>query len=130
MAQIETSTDQAKKSSPPSPILPEFAAMGKNYVEELLKIKTEMFEKLEEANRSWFARMQLEADLASELRAKLTKAGSIPETATAYQEWGSRRTEMAAEDARRLLADGRKLMETGARWLSNGWLPNGHAGKP
>jgi len=34
--------------------------------------------------------------------------------------------EMAAEDAKRIFADGQKLAETGARLLSNGWRPNGN----
>jgi hypothetical protein len=52
----------------------------------------------------------------------------IPETATVCQEWASRCMEMAAEDTKRLLADGQKFVETGARLLSNGWLSNGRGG--
>jgi hypothetical protein len=63
--------------------------------------------------------MQSQAKLGSEFVAKLTAARSIPEVATAYQEWASRQMEMAAEDAKRIFADGQKLAETGARLLSN-----------
>jgi hypothetical protein len=128
MTQAETKPDRANKSSLPNTYSAGIRRNGAEHLEELLKIKTEIFEALDEAKRSWFDRVQLEADLASELRAKLTKARSIPETATAYQDWVSRRTEMAVEDTRRLLADGQKLMETGVRLLANGWRPNGHGG--
>jgi hypothetical protein len=56
--------------------------------------------------------MQSQAKLGSEFVAKLTAARSIPEVATAYQEWASRQMEMAAEDAKRIFADGQKLAET------------------
>ena len=77
-------------------------------------------------NRSWIDGMQSQAKLGSEFVAKLTAARSIPEVATAYKEWASRQMEMAAEDAKRIFADGQKLAETGARLLSNGWRPNGN----
>ena len=66
--------------------------------------------------------------MASEFSAKLTAARSIPDVATACQEWTSRHMEMAAEDAKRIFADGQKMAETGARLLSSGWLPNGKTG--
>jgi hypothetical protein len=128
MTQEDSHTDRAEKSSPPNLILPEFATMGKKRIEELVKVQTELFEKVQEANQSWLDRMQTEASLASEFGAKLTAARSIPETVTACQEWTSRRTEMATEDAKHLLADTQKFMETGVRLLSNGWLSNGRGG--
>jgi hypothetical protein len=91
----------------------------------LVEIQTELIEKFQEANRSWLERMQSEAALAFEFATKLTAARSIPETATVYHELASRRVEMAAEDARHLLADSRKFMATGAHLLSDGRLSNG-----
>ncbi len=90
-----------------------------------LEAQTVLFEKLQELNKQWFDRVETEATLASELAAKFTAARSIPEVATAYQVWASRHVEMATEDAKRLLAEGQRLAETGARLLSNGWWPNG-----
>ncbi len=89
-------------------------------------MQTEQLEKLQEVNRNWIDRMKSQAKLGSEFAAKLTAARSIPEVATAYQEWAGRQMEMAAEDAKRIFADGQKLAETGARFLSNGWRTNGH----
>jgi hypothetical protein len=104
----------------------EFAAAGKKRLEEFVTVQTELWSKVQESNRNWFDRMQSESDLAAEFAGKLTAARSFPETATAYQQWATRRMELAAEDARRLFADSQKLMETGARLWSSGWLPNAH----
>ena len=128
MSQTERRADKADKSAPSNLIPPELAAMGKKRLDQLVAMQTEQLEKLQEANRNWFERIQSEAKLASEFTAKLTAARSIPEVATAYQEWAGRHLEMAAEDAKRIFADGQKLAETGARLLSNGWWPNGHGG--
>jgi Phasin protein len=128
MTQQESKTGRAEKSSPPNLMPPELIAMGKKRIEELAEMQTELLEKLQEANRSWLERMQTESRLASEFSAKLTGARSIPETATVCQEWASRRMEMATEDAKHLLADTQKFMETGVRLLSNGWLSNGSSG--
>jgi len=128
MAQKETQTDETQKSSLPNLISSEFTAMGKKRLEELAAMRTELLGALQEMNRNWFDRMQLEATLASEFATKLTEARSIPETATACQEWATQRTKMAAEDAKRILANGQKLPETGARLLSTGWLSGEHGG--
>jgi hypothetical protein len=127
MAQKEAHTERTEKSLPD--LIPaEFAAMGKKRFDELVAMQTERLEKLQEANRNWFDRMQAEVTLASEFVGKLTVAHSIPEAATAYQEWTSRHMEMATEDAKRIFADGQKLAETGARLFFNGWWSNGRDG--
>lgn len=128
MAQNDSRTERTEKSLLPNLIPAELAAMGKKRLDELIAMQTERLEKLQEANRSWFDRMQTEATLASEFVAKLTAAHSIPEVATAYQEWTSRHMEMAVEDAKRIFADCQTLAETGTRLLLNGWRGNGHGG--
>ena len=65
-------------------------------------------------NLSCLDRMQSEATMASEFSTKLTAARSIPEVATVYQKWATRRMEMAAEDAKRLFADSQKLHRDGS----------------
>ena len=121
-------TDKAERSSPAGLIPPEFVAMGQKRFDELIAAQTEQLGKLQELNRNWFERMQTEAKLASEFTTKLTAARSMPEVAAAYQEWAQRHMEMATEDAKRVVADGQKLMETSTRLLTNGWRPNGHGG--
>jgi len=128
MAQKESQGERMEKSALPNLMPAEFAAMGKKRMEDLGKAQKEFLAKLEETNRQWFERMQAEGTMASEFSAKLTAARSIPDVATACQEWTSRHMEMAAEDAKRIFADGQKMAETGARLLSSGWLPNGKTG--
>ena len=108
------SADKPEKSAPSNLIPPELAAMGNKRFDKLVAMQTEQLEKLQEVNRNWIDRMQSQSNLASEFVAKLTAARAIPEVAMAYQEWASRQMEMAAEDAKRIFADGQKLAETGA----------------
>ncbi len=128
MTKKESQVDKTQKSVLPNLIPAEFAAMGKERLEQLAAMQSELFTTLQELNRHWLDRMQSEAALASEFAAKLSAARSIPETATVCQEWATKRMEMAAEDAKRLVADGQKIVETGARLLSSGSSFNGHGG--
>ena len=98
---------------------------GKKRLEKLAEIQKQQLGIVQEINRHWIDRMQSEAKLASEFATKLTSARSMPEVAMAYQEWTSRHLDMATEDAKRIVADSQKLVETGARLLSNSWLTNG-----
>jgi Phasin protein len=126
MAENENQAEKAEQTAEPNPVPPEFAAIGKKRLDELVAAQTQQFEKLRDISRNWFDRMQFEATLASELAARLTAVRSVPEVATAYQEWATRHMEMAAEDAKRILTDAQKLAETGAQLLSGGLRSNGH----
>ncbi len=95
MAKQEALADKAQQSETPNLIPPEFAAMGKKRLDELFAAQAQQFEKLQEISQSWFNRMQSETTLASELAIKLTAARSVPEVATAYQEWATRHLERA-----------------------------------
>lgn len=117
-----------KESKLPNLIPPEFAALGKQRLDALVAMQTELMKTLQEVNRNWFDRMQSEATLASEFAAKLSAARSIPETATVCQEWATKRMEMAAEDAKRLLADGQKFAETATRLFSPSGVSGEHGG--
>jgi hypothetical protein len=128
MDQTERHADKAEKSSLSNLISPEFSAMGTKQLEQLVATQKDLLAKFQDANKVWLDRMQSEAALASEFTAKLTAARSMPEVAAAYQEWAQRHMEMAAEDAKRIFADGQKLADTGVRLLSGGWRPNGHGG--
>jgi hypothetical protein len=128
MEQTASNAGKAEKSSPSNLTPSEFASMGKKRLEELIAMQTELFEKLQEMNRNWIERMQSEAALASEFATRLTAARSIPETTTVCQDWAKRRMEMSAEDAKRLVADGQKVLQTGTQMLTNRWLSNGGGG--
>ena len=122
MPQNEPQTQKAAQSTTkPSQTLTAFAETGKERTEQMFKLQAEFSKYLQEANKTWLARLQSEASLASQLASELAAARSIPETTTAWQHWTKRRIELFAEDSRRLLADAEKLMETGGRMLGNGW---------
>jgi Phasin protein len=134
MAQQETGADTSTESAIPNPwsampnpwiansmsIPTEFVEMGKKRVEAMIDVQKELFGTFEKLNRDLVARAKSEADLASDLAAKLMAAHSVPETATVYQEWIGKRIKMFAEDRQRLFAHSQELMKAGARLSSNG----------
>jgi hypothetical protein len=122
MPQDQFQAEGSSKSMSPEYVVAGFAESGKKRVEDMIALQTELFKYLQEVNRSWISHMQSEASLASEFAPRLTAARSIPETATACQEWANRRMELFTQDGRRLLADTEKLFGTGARLLANGWV--------
>jgi hypothetical protein len=93
---------------------------GKERTEAMVAAQAEFLDRLREINQLWFERAKSEVELATELAAKLAHARSVPESATAYQEWATRRMQLALEDGQRLFADSVKLMETSARLFSSG----------
>jgi hypothetical protein len=126
MANDETHVDSVEQSGTPGMVPPELAAMGRKRLDELAAAQAQQLEKLRELNRNWFDRMQSEAAMASELAGKLTAARSVPEVATAYQDWATQHMERAAEDAKHILAEAQKLAESGVQLLSRGFQGNGH----
>jgi hypothetical protein len=109
-------------------IFPEMAEMGKKRVENLFDAQKELLNKLQETNKQWFDRVQLEAKVASDYANKVMVARSVPDAMTAYQEWASRQLEMTAEDAKHLFADGQKFIEAGTRLMSSGISGQGRSG--
>lgn len=99
-----------------------FIAAGKRNIEESGEARPAQFEELQKESLYWLARAQTEAKLALELNVRLNAARSLSEAVTAYQEWGSRHIELAAEDAKRIIADSQMLVEAGGRLLSGNWM--------
>jgi hypothetical protein len=128
MSQKEPHAERTEKFSLSNQMPIEFAEMGKKRIEEFVNMQAQLLDEIQDTNRQWFDRVQLEAKLAAEFASKLTAARSIPETMAACQEWTSRRFEMMAEDGKHLLADTQKFMEVGTRLLSNGSVINGGIG--
>lgn len=116
--------DPSAEKSVSSPVLyclpMELAEMGKKRLQATVQTQNEYLEKLQEMNREWLARVQSEAALTTDLSGKLTAARSLPEVTMAVQQWASRRMVMFAEDGHRFIANSQKLIETGARLLSDG----------
>jgi hypothetical protein len=96
-----------------------FAEMGVKSVAAGLRMQTELFETFQDISGDWFARATSEAELAFKLPRQLTNARSVPDALSAYQEWLGEWMSMRGEDGRRLVSDGRKIMDTGVRCFTN-----------
>lgn len=86
---------------------------------------SELLDTFREMSLSWVERASAEVQLGLKLTKDLSAAHSVPEAFTAYQEWLSKEMDARAEDARQLMSDGQKLMDTSARILTNGWTSTG-----
>jgi hypothetical protein len=124
MTSTKPSPGHAAKSTSAGLSATQLAAMQKEGIEQLVDMESGLVQKLHQANQNWLSRAEAEANLASELMTNLVCARSVPETASAFQQWTSRRMELAAEDARHLLVDTQELMEAGAHMWSANWLLN------
>jgi hypothetical protein len=115
MAQKESAPDEPKNNLMPT----QLATVGRNQIDEFIKMQTELLDKLWDTYRQWFDRAQTEADLASEFASKLSVARSIPEAMTACREWPSLRFAIIAEDSKHL--EQPEIHQTGARLMSDAW---------
>ncbi len=89
------------------------------------QVQSEFFNALQEMGLDWMSRATAEIDLELKLSKKLSAARSVPDAVMAYQEWLSEEIGARAEDARWLVSNGQKLVDTSARFLSNGWMSAG-----
>ena len=121
MTQKEPYTETWSKWTMPNLIPTEFSTTAGKRVESLVQMQKDMFYTLAEINQCWLGRATAEAQLASELGAKLAAARSLPESAEVCQQWMAQRAKMAAEDGQRFTTDSQKLMEVTARMFYNGW---------
>ncbi len=85
----------------------------------------EFFTAIRKLNSDWMARATAEVELGVKLSTRLIGAKSVPDALAAYQEWLSEEMGARAEDARLLMANGQKLMDTSSRLLSKGWMSAG-----
>ena len=98
---------------------------GQGHSEAMLNMQKELLEVYEQVSRAWLARVKSEAELWSELAAKLTATHSIPEGLAVYQKCVAQRMQMAAEDGRALFDECQKIAQKLGRPLSNGWSIRG-----
>jgi hypothetical protein len=125
MAKKEYHTDQTEGATPFSLIPSAFMTMGTRHIQECVRAHAQLVDKFQEVNRSWLQCLRSEADLSAEFTPRMITAGSIPGAATVLLEWTNRHVEMAAVDAKHVLADTQEIMEIGLRLLPGGWLFNG-----
>jgi hypothetical protein len=73
--------------------------------ERAAALQKELLDSYLQASQAWFARVQSEVNLWSDLAAKLTATRSIPEALEAYTKCVSQQVQMTAEDGQRLIND-------------------------
>jgi hypothetical protein len=101
------------------------AAEGRRRLDDFTDTRDEIWDRLQDANRVWAARMQQEAALTAELASKLTASRSLSDTAAALQDWTSKHVEMTSEDTRRLFSDAQQMFSAGARfWTISAKVPS------
>jgi hypothetical protein len=98
----------------------ELAEMGKSFVDAVTQAQAGFLQELQQANEEWIANTQSKLNLASALCIKLMSVHSMPEVASACQDWATQRANLFAEDGQRALAHGQKLLDSGTRLMSSG----------
>lgn len=85
----------------------------------------EFFKTLQEMSRDWMACATAEFELGLKLSKNLIAAHSVPDAIAAYGEWLNEEIGARTEDARRLMSNGQKFLDTSSRLLTNGWTSPG-----
>jgi len=124
-AEQSTQSIQSTKSPRADALTVQLADLGKEQIETITKAQAQMFDALQDWNRDCLAHAQAETVLASHAATKLMAARTIPDLASAYQEWLIERTDMLGEDNKHFIADSHKLMEASWQFLSNSWRGTG-----
>jgi hypothetical protein len=117
---VAKSGSEANAQGVPAWMPVDFLKLGKERTDAMLAMQKEFLDTYEQAGQAWLSRVKSEADLWSELAAKLTGTHSVPEALSAYQQTMVQRMKMASEDGKRLSDEAQRLMKTITTSLSNG----------
>jgi hypothetical protein len=94
----------AKEEISPFGLTPsDIAARAKRQMEDLANLQSELLDKLQETNRQWLDRIEAESRIVS----------------AACQMLGNRRFELLGEDAKHLIDDTQKFIQTGANFFAS-----------
>jgi len=116
MVQKSARIEEGAPGIVPQP-LADFGSGGMNAV---MAAQKEFFTLCEQASRTWLDRLKLEAEMASELAAKLGGCKSPPEAAAVYRDWMGRHVKLFAEDGERLVSQSQKLANAYTQIFANG----------
>ena len=86
-----------------------FFNFGSETSEALVSAQKILLESYEESMRTWFARVQTEASLWSELPAKMAESGSIAKALEVYSDCVSQQMQMSVEDGQHFMDDCRRM---------------------
>lgn len=113
------SQQQTNTSSPSIAFkLDDISSFGQKQANAYMAMQNEFAAWFEEASKSWTARAELEKELTSELFTGLTSAKTVTDAAKTYQDWLNRHMQVWAEDGRKAMADGQKLVAVATRCMS------------
>ena len=98
----------------------QFLQFGKERSEAMLNMQQELLNAYQEVGQAWVGRVKSELEFWSGLSTKLAASRSVPEGLEAYRNGIAERMQMVADDGKRLLEDGQKLIATVTKKLSNG----------
>ncbi|MBX9845296.1 MAG: hypothetical protein K2Z80_26140 [Xanthobacteraceae bacterium] len=101
-------TSPKEKTSPASALAFDVGQFGQQHVDAFAQMQQDLVNLLEEANRNWLARIEVECGSAIDLGAKLSAAKTIPDAVKAYEEWLGERLRWRTDDSRKSIADGRE----------------------
>ena len=74
-----------------------------------------MMDVLQDVSHAWFARAASQTELAFKLPARLTAAQTIPDVLSTYQGRLNEWVEGVDQDSRRLVSDGKRIVDEGVR---------------
>jgi hypothetical protein len=98
----------------------QFLPFGKERSEAMLNMQKELLGAYREVAQAWVSRVKSELEFWSDLSTKLAASRSVPEGMEAYRNGIAQRMQMVAEDGKRMLEDGQKLIANVTAKLSNG----------
>jgi len=97
-----------------------FFGAGQTPIETGIALQRELLDAYERAGHAWLTRARSEAELWSDLAAKLVASRSVPEAIEAYTNGVSQQMHMSAEDGQRLLHDCQEITKKITEAVSNG----------
>ena len=83
-----------------------------------LRAQKRMMDVLQDVSHAWFTRATSQTELAFRLPARLTAAQTIPDVLSAYQEWLNEWVDGVDQDSRRLVSDGKRIVDEGVHSLT------------
>jgi phasin protein len=113
-------TENRSNSVLPNLMSSEMAGISRKNLETLAAVQKEFLVALSKANRVWIAYLNEEAALVSHFTENLTKTKSIPDAATAYQEWMSQHMELLSKQAQKVLAETQDFTKACTQIVGNG----------
>jgi hypothetical protein len=92
----------------------ELVDLGLRQMEAFVEAQSALASRIQDASSGWMKRLETEAALGADLATKLTNARTIPEAASAWQDWTNRRVALVGEDTKRAMNDVRSLFAAAA----------------